>query len=186
MWTAFLLVFITGILNRIADMVADDGLKLSNNYSYPIGAVYGLLIAYTISIYPVLAPLAIAVLLSCVFTGKIDSEVHYLGIGTFLFFIYIFGLPPVQLLIFIGFLAAGILDETGNRFADEKRFRGALGWFFGLRLTMEVSAFLISLITGEWIFFLAIVFYDLGFTYIFAGRRFGRKILNKRRANKVI
>ena len=59
--------FVVGILTRIADMAADDGLKLNKFLVYATGALYGLLIAYIITQHPVLAELGIAVLLAVIF-----------------------------------------------------------------------------------------------------------------------
>jgi len=160
-------VFLTGFLNRIADMVADDGMKLNMNVAYIAGILYGFLIAYTITHYPLLAPLGLAVVLSVLMTGKIDHPVHYLGISSMLFFSAFFGFFRTDMAVLVFFIAAAAIDEIGNGLSDRKRIRGIAGEFFRLRLTLDAAAFFISLASGSWIIFLSIIAYDLGFTYIF-------------------
>ena len=174
MLAALPLVFVIGVLNRIADMVADDGLRLNKALAYATGAAYGLLIAVTIHFFPLLAPMGIAVLLSCIFTGKIDSDVHYIGLGAFVLSIAVLGLAMPDPVLLAIFLAAGVLDEIGNGMADRSGMKGPLASFFRLRLTMETAALLISAYTGVWAYIVSMLFYDSGFTYIFAGLKAAR------------
>lgn len=163
----FLLVFAIGLLNKLADKISDDGLVLKRYLRYSIGPVYGLLIAYTIAFYPVLAPLCMAVVISCIMTGKIDSKVHLMGIGTFFFFLYIFGMPGIDLPIFAAFFCAGIIDEIGDHYADKGRLKGMLRSFFNHRRSIDVMAIGVSAFTGDWTYIFAAISYDFGYTYIF-------------------
>jgi len=168
MWPALLPAFVIGVLTRTADMVADDGLRMNRALACATGAAYGLLIAATIKFFPVLAPLGLAVMLSCLFTGKIDSTVHYAGLGAFALSAAMLGPVMPDPVLLAAFLGAGVADEVGNGLADRSRIRGPLASFFSLRLTMEAAALLISAYTGTWVFIASILSYDLGFTYIFA------------------
>jgi hypothetical protein len=162
-----LAVLIAGIFTRIADMIADDGLYLSRYIGYTIGAFYGFLGAYIITQYPLLGELGIAVVLSVLFTSKIDHPVHAIGVATTLFFLAIYGLNPLNLALLSIFIAGGIVDEAGNYLSDKRKLRGIMGRFFGYRLTMEAVTFCVSFYTGNWIIFLAMIAYDAGFTYMF-------------------
>jgi len=164
------LAFLTGILNRIADMVADDGLNLNKYLACGIGILYGFLIAHVITAYPVLAELGMAVMLSVIMAGKIDHPVHQLGIASLLFLLLVNGIAPINLVLLVIFIFGAALDEAGNCLADKKKVSGILGAFFRYRLTMEVITFAISFFTGSWIIFIAMVSYDAGFTYIFPAR----------------
>jgi len=168
-----LAVFAAGVLTRIADTAADDGLNLNKYLGYAIGALYGFLIAYVITQYPVLAELAVAVLLSVIVTGKIDNPIHYMGIGAAIFFLALYGLAPLNLALLAVFIAGGIADEAGNYLSDKGRLGGIAGYFFRYRMAMEAVTFTLSACTGNWIFFLAMLSYDTGYTYIFpaAARR---------------
>lgn len=169
MLVAILTVFTIGILTRIADMIADDGLKLNRYLGYSIGTLYGFLIAYVITQYPLLAEMGIAVILAVVFTMKIDHPVHGAGIISMLVFLFIYGMGPINLMLLSVFLIGGALDEIGNHFSDKGKLKGIFGRFFKLRLTMEAVTFGVSVYTGNWIIFLAMVSYDIGFTYLFPG-----------------
>jgi hypothetical protein len=173
----FPIVFIIGFLNRIADMVSDDGLKLNRPLAYFAGILYGFLIAYVITAYPVLAELGMAIILSVILTGKIDHPVHYLGLGSMLFFLVIYGISPINITLLIVFIVGAGIDEFGNGLADRKRIKGILGTFFHYRLTMEVLTFMVSIVTGFWIFFLAMISYDAGFSYAFP-ERVKRKLIS--------
>jgi hypothetical protein len=167
MWILLPLLFMTGVLTRIADMIADDGLKLNRYVSYATGIAYGFLIAYVIRTNPALAELGIAVILSVIITGKIDHPVHCLGVSSMLFFLAIYGINPLNPALLVIFILGAAADELGNNLADENRIRGGFGHFLRLKLTMEAVAFLASAFTGLWIIFLAILIYDAGYTYIF-------------------
>jgi len=163
----FFLVFAIGLLNKVADKVSDDGLVLKTYLRHSIGPVYGLLIALTIAVYPILAPLCMAVVISCIITGKIDSKVHLMGIGTFFFFLYILGVPRIDLPIFAAFFCAGIIDEVGDHYADKGRLKGMMRSFFNHRRTIDVMAIGVSIFTGDLTYIFAAIVYDFGYTYIF-------------------
>jgi hypothetical protein len=178
MWLALPLVFITGILNRIADMTADDDLRMNRCLGYSIGILYGFLIAHVITQYTILAPLGIAIIISVLATGKIDHPVHYLGMASFVLFLLLLGIPSMDIFLFVIFILGAAADEIGNNMADRGKISGFAGLFFGWRLTMEVVTFLVSLFTGIWIFFMAMLSYDTGFAYIFP-ERVRRFLINK-------
>lgn len=161
------MVFVMGVLNRIVDMVADDGLRLNRYFTYLMGICYGLLIAFIISSTPILAELGIAILLSLLVLGKIDHPGHYFGIGSAVFALAVWGFSPVSLPLLGMFILFAFVDELGNHFADKGRITGIPGRFFRLRLTMEAVTLILSAYTGQWIYFLAMLCYDAGFTYVF-------------------
>ncbi len=167
MLEALVLVFAAGVLTRMADMIADDGLDINRYVGYAIGAFYGFLGAYIITQYPLLGELGIAVVLPVLFTSKIDHPVHGIGIATMLFFLAIYGINPLNLALLSLFITGGIVDEAGNHLSDKRKLKGIVGRFLGYRLTMETVTFAVSMYTGNWIIFLAMIAYDAGFTYIF-------------------
>ncbi len=176
MLLAIPMVFITGVLNRIADMIADDGLMLDKHAGYAIGILYGFLIACIITQFPVLAELGLAVILSVLITGKIDHPAHYLGIASFLFFLAVFGFGPLNIALLLVFVLGAALDEAGNQLSDKGKLKGMHGAFFRFRLTMEALTLAVSAYTGNIFYFLAMLAYDAGFTYVFP-RRVRRKLI---------
>jgi hypothetical protein len=164
------LSFATGALAKFSDIIADDGLDVNPRISFPLAACYGFLLAYIISNYPVLSPLVTAVVLGVVFTGKIDHGVHYTGIASMFFFLSVFGIQPVNMYLLLVFVAAGVIDEIGSDRADRGHIKGLLGKSFVFRPVLEVTAFVISLLTGEWVFFISMLSADAGYIYLFKER----------------
>lgn len=156
------LIFFVGILSRIADMISDDGLKVRKPLDHITGIVYGSLIAYVIVFYPAIAPLGIAVVTAVIIMGKIDSAPHNLAIASMILLLAYWGLPEVNLMIAAVFLIAGISDEIGNDLADNGRIKGIKAKVLGKRYILEASAISISLATGEWMFFAALLSFDVG------------------------
>ena len=171
-------VFVIGLLNRLADMHADEGLRMGKVTAYLLGATYGFLIAHLIVAYPVLAEAAIAVMVSVIVTGKINHTVHYAGVGVMLLSLAFYGIPPLIIPLLAAFLVAGIIDEMGNDLFDGKRGKkGVWGVFFERRMTMEVVALAVTLLTGNWVFIASVICYEIGYSYIFT-KRLKRKLLS--------
>ncbi len=157
-----LMVFVAGFLTKLSDHFADDT-KRKTHLGHVAGILYGVLTAYIIISYPSLAPLGIAVILSVLFTKKIDHPVHFLGMGfTILTFGFI-GLPAVNITVLLFFLAGGLLDEIGNDLYGKKRIKGLLGRFFEYRVTLEAFTLVYSALTGLWIVFIAMLIFDMGY-----------------------
>jgi hypothetical protein len=181
MWEIMVASFAAGFLTKVSDMAADDGLDLGRRLSYVTGLSYGFILAWIISGYPLIAPLALAVVLGVVFTGKIDHTVHYLGIGSMVLFLSIFGLQPVSIALLAVFLAAGAVDEIGNDLTDKGKLGRVTSTFFTYRLFLEITAFAVSVYTGSWIFFAAMFSADMGYTFIFRIKDKAEKLFVRRR-----
>jgi hypothetical protein len=160
------LVFFAGVLTRIADMVADDNLRIGH-FSYLAGAAYGFMAALAMFFEGALSELVIAVMLAVVISREIDHPVHYTALATFIITMLFFGIPSVNMILVAVFIFTGIADEMLNNLADRGKIKGVVGRFFGYRLTMEIVTFAISAYTGVWILFFAMLAYDAGFTYVF-------------------
>ncbi len=156
-------LFLTGVLTKFADLIADEGLQIRKIFSYAIGIVYGALIAYVLATQPLLAPLGLAVVLSVLLTQKIDRKPHNIGIASIFLFLAMWGFPRVDVVLAVVFLAAGSLDEIGNDLADKGRIRSAARKIFEYRLVLEITAFLVSLITWQWIIFIGMLSFDVGY-----------------------
>ena len=161
------MVFAIGALNRIADMVADEGLRLNRYAGYAVGALYGFLISYVVCRFPVLVELGMAMMLSVIVTGKIDHPVHHIGVASFLLSIAILGLPSLNPALLVAFVIGGVIDEAGSDLSDKGRLKGIAGAFFRYRLTMEALTLAVSAYTGNAMYFVVMLAYDAGFTFIF-------------------
>ena len=160
--------FIIGFLAKFTDLIVDDGLEINRYIGYSGSIIYGFLLAYLMHSYPVLAPLCIAVSISVITTGKIDAPTHSLAIASMMFFIAFFGLPEVNYLLLIVFMAGGLADEMGNDYTDRKKKNKFMRLFFQNRLSLELLVFTISMITGEWILWISMASFDIA--YIMTGK----------------
>jgi hypothetical protein len=159
-------IFLVGLLTKLADLIADDGLKVRGVFSYIIGAVYGTLGAYILISDAYLAPVVIATIIAVVITKKIDKKPHSVAIAAMLLVLAVWGFPAVNLMLMAIFLAAGVIDEIGNDMADGKKINGRLKRIFDYRLVSDATALLVSLITGHWIIFLGMLAFTLGYAIV--------------------
>jgi hypothetical protein len=160
---ALLFIFLAGILTKFADMIADEGLQIRKIFSYAVGIVYGMLIAYVLVTHPLLAPLGMAVVLSVLLAEKIDRKPHNIGIASMFLFLAIWGFPQIDMVLIAVFLAASLLDEAVSDLADRKRIKGIAGKIAEYRPVLEITAFLVSLITWQWIIFIGMLSFDVGY-----------------------
>jgi len=165
---AFLVIFIIGFLTKLADMAVDDGLNIPKHVSYVTGAVYGILIAYVITSYPILSPLGLAVVLAVLLMRKIDAAPHDIGIAMMLLTLALLGFPKTDSMLLLLFLVAGISDEVLSDFADKGKVKGLAGEILKKRIILEIVCLSFSALTGKWMVFLGIFFYDAG--YILTGK----------------
>lgn len=160
--------FATGILSKFVDMVEEHNLKLPVISSRISGIIYGSLIAYVISVSPELSGLWIATVIAVLVTGKIDTEGHYLGLGSMLFFAAILGIAQINVFNLVLFSFIAITDELVNdRITDKGKISNkSLSSFIGLRPLLEIAAFVIALVSGQWIIWLGLFSYDAGYALI--------------------
>lgn len=163
-----IVAIVTGVLTKLVDLVEEHNLNLSKNISLISGVIYGILIGYVISFSPELSGLWIAIVLSVLITGKITSRGHYLGIISMIIFVLVFGWMGTNILHIIIFTPIGVLEELVNdRFVDKGKIKNKrLSSFFAWRPLIEISAFIVSALTGQWIVWFGILSYDIGYILI--------------------
>jgi len=163
MYEVLLATFSIGILTKFVDLIVDDDLKIARLVPYAAAISYGVLIAYVITNYPLLAPLGFAIVVAVLLTRKIDSKPHIAGVAFVVLFLILSGFPSIDLILFAVFLVAGGLDEMLNDFADKGKIKGIPAKIFEKRVVLEIAAFSVSLFTGYWILFLGMFSYDIGY-----------------------
>ncbi len=183
-WTVLLSVaiiaFVIGFLVKFVDFIEDD-LKLVKknkikfdflkNLSFPLGVLYGLLIAIMTIVWPILLPLAIGTILGEILARKIDVIGHFIGLFIFVIlcaFLISLGILNVGLnLSFVAFalvfLAASVLDEFADKYFEKFSGNSKQKSFFSYRPFLEIIAFLVSLITNQWIIWVTILSFDLAY-----------------------
>jgi len=166
-----LLAVVVGVLTRVVDDYEDEGLsiKIYKPVVFLFGCLYGFLISYVIKEINVVAPIAVAIIISLLIKGKIDFFGHTAGIASFILFSYVFGLKFLSTFsigLFFIFLFTSILDEIFSDVADQKKRKTILYKFLYHRPILEITAFAVSLITQAWEMWIAILLYDIGAGYI--------------------
>ncbi len=179
MYEVLLATFSIGILTKFVDLVVDDGLHIPKSITYAAGIAYGVLIAYVLANYPLLAPLGFAIVIAVLLTRKIDRKPHIAGVVSMVLFIFLWGFPEIDLILFAVFLMAGGLDELLSDMSDKGRIKGILARVFEKRVILEVVTFLVSFATGYWIIFLGMFSYDAGYFLIEKVGRYFKYLRNE-------
>jgi hypothetical protein len=192
----FLAAILTGVLVKIADVFSDHEHKIQKEIidllSIILGIIYGSIIALFIFNWPSVIPLVIGTFVGLLVSRKFDSIGHYFGIIVFvlisghLYFLfgYIFEFNFVFILLIIIFSIINVLEEFVNDFLENpnskkywllKKFP-TLHNLLKYRLLLELTAFTISFIFNEWLIWLTIFSFDLGYHLIekTIGKRWGK------------
>ena len=164
----------TGIIIKIVDNIEDKHIKSMKTLSVPFGIVYGFLIAYVMVSSSLVANLWMAAVLGNLVAGKIDAAGHRFGLFFMFVILSIIGFPVFDIPMLLIFLAATYADELSSDLNDAKKIKNKLvSRILSYRPFLEVTAFAISLQTGEWLLFLSIFVFDIGYclTSKLAGKR---------------
>jgi len=145
----FILALLAGILVKAVDWMDDDR-KTSHPSKYVLAATYGLAIGYIIGTAN-FSVLFLAALVAQVFARKIDTPAHQLGFAVAVISLFGFGFPPIDVAVFVFFVALAFLDEIA--LAD------ALKPFADYRLFLKCGA-LVMLASGRWDYLAAILLFD--------------------------
>ncbi|RLI97056.1 MAG: hypothetical protein DRO99_03515 [Candidatus Aenigmatarchaeota archaeon] len=161
----FVTAFFTGLLSKLVDAAEEHGLGIPAMFSRVSGVAYGVLIAYVISVSPELSGLWIATVIGVIITGKIDTPGHYLGIGSMLFMLPILGIAGIDVPLLAAFTALCVLEEVINdEILDKGRIKNrAVSGFLGMRPLLEMAAFVVSAAAGQWVIWLGLLSYDVGY-----------------------
>ena len=165
--TPVILGILAGFFTKAVDLAEDNKSGLNKYIVYLMGITYGLVLALTASNYSYIAPLVVGVVAAVVVAGKIDAGGHYFGIGSFLFFLLIFGRNPVAAVPAVIFFLAALLDEKVNDLFDSRRIRlrpKAFRMMLRYRPFLEVTAFIFAALTGLWLVWFYLLAFDI--TYL--------------------
>jgi hypothetical protein len=192
----FFAAIITGILVKIADILEDHEHKIEQKIilfsSSILGIIYGTIIALFIFNWPTVIPLAIGTFVGLFLSRKFDAVGHYFGVIMFVLLashLYntIGNLVEFDLIFFmliLIFVIANILEEFVNDFLDNPESKKYpllkkypfLKKLMGYRLILEITAFITSLLLNEWLIWVTIFAFDVGYHLIekTIGKRWGK------------
>ena len=178
-----ILAFITGAVVKYSDFLEDTKKEKNKNKLIGIGLIYGLLIFLMVYYFPVVAPLWIGTTLGVLIFNKIDCISHNVGTTVAITLSIAFASGFLGFLL-IFFVIINILEELVNDYFDKHPFKNNfLQKIASARLLLDISALLVSLITGFWQIFVAMVCFDIAYQLI---TKYENKIisLNKKKLIK--
>ena len=155
--------FATGFLSKLTDVQVDEKRFFFKNFKFATGLAYGVLYALALSLSPAFANLFLGIAIAVLLAGKIDSKAHQFAIAGFLGTLVFLGLPQVNALLVLAFVVFALMDEFLNDYFDVHPSKGVLAAAAKLRLSLEAFALALSIYTGNWIYFTAILSFDLGY-----------------------
>ncbi len=167
----FLISFFSGFAAKFTDDLIDKKLRFNKKIKYFSGIAYGLLAGYLISSSAEFATLFLAVIAAVLIAGKIDDAAHFLAIAAIAAMIALLGLPAIIPAFFVFFLAFAFLDEVMPDISAKKLGRGKKKSIFGQkflgsRFWLDIACFALSLALNNWVYFFAIVAFDIGYNAV--------------------
>ncbi len=159
----FIAAFFTGFLTKLVDLKYDNKLKINEIFILVAGFVYGFLIAFVISKSWIIAPLWLGIVLGLIFTKKIDAFGHYIGIGSMILFLIILGIPQINIFLSIFFTLLCVAEEIINDKIDKIKKKNLILKVLKYRPILEITALIVSIITGYWIIFSMLLTYDVAY-----------------------
>lgn len=172
--------FFTGVFVKLVDLIEDNNLKLFRFDNYLFALMYGILIGFIISHYELIAPLWIGTIFANIAAKKVDKKSHISALLIALLFIFYFGFGNINITFLIIFTFAALIDEILGDFAAGKpvlkipflkkpkkmKINKTVKNILLFRPFLEISALIISIITGFYSIFLAIFLFDIGYIFI--------------------
>ncbi|MBS3070104.1 S-adenosylmethionine decarboxylase [Candidatus Micrarchaeota archaeon] len=155
--------FCTGFLSKLTDVQVDEKRFFFRNFKFATGLAYGVLYALALSLGAEFANLFLGIAIAVLLAGKIDSKAHQFAIAGFLGALVFFGFPQANALLVLAFVVFALLDEFLNDYFDVHPSKGILAAAAKQRLSLEAFALALSIYTGNWVYFAAILSFDLGY-----------------------
>ena len=159
------LAMVSGLMLKVADNLIDFRSGNEPAKFFFALASSGLL-AWLIVSDSAFAVVGLAIVAGCVFSGKVDHPALMAGVVVIVFSLLFFDLPEINYFFLAALLFTEFLEEKFNWLADEKKVDGLAHVLLEKRLFFEVVALAISLVSGNPGYFLFILLFDLGYTWI--------------------
>ncbi len=166
----FVLSFANGLLVKLTDAQVDEKIfSLFSKMQYATAISYGVISGYLLSASPEFATVFLAVAIGVLLGKKIDKPAHQYAFAALFGAIATLaalgnGIKAPNLPLLALFVAAGAFDEFASDFADARQnLNKAIKWFFSKRLILDLAALGVSLATGQWAYFFAIISFDAGY-----------------------
>ncbi len=161
-----------GALAKFTDNLIDEPFKSKWPWlQYATGLLYGLTAGFLATISTEFATLAIGIVIGVLLAGKIDAKAHQLAIAAMFGVIAFSGLPEINFALLALFIGLGFLDEALNDLMDKAKAKGiqvnkAVQHAVSSRLSLEAGTLVLGLATGNFVYFLALISFDLAYNAI--------------------
>ena len=160
----FILMFLSGIFCKITDDIIDKKLRLKN-WVYLFGALYGGLIFVLLINYTILSSLLLGTVIGTVVSKKIDHKAHFFAIVIIFISLFFIDLLKINYVLLVVFSLASLLDEVVSRFYRKKK--NIIFKILEYRILLEIIALVVSISVNNYIFFFAILSFDVGYLLIY-------------------
>ncbi|MBN1924006.1 MAG: hypothetical protein JW791_04585 [Nanoarchaeota archaeon] len=158
-----LAAFLSGLLVKTVDNCEDNNLLKDKNISVLLGALYGIILGYLITVAP-LPSFWIGILLGVVFAGKIDSIGHYTGLGFTLISLLYFGIPIISISLILLISLITLVEEWVNdEIVDKNKVSGLVKSFLSIRPLLEITSIILAVIYNNPLIFVLLLSFDLGY-----------------------
>jgi len=162
----FLFTFLSGIYVKYSDYLVDTKKHTNKKTIIFFGMFYGFLLFVTLYLFPQISSIWFGILLGLLLIGKIDNLIHYLGVGFFLILSLLFQITLTDKIFFIIFIIICIFEEILNDFLDSIKRKNSFIKFLQLRPLLEITTFIVSIISGNWFIWFSLLGFDLGYITI--------------------
>jgi len=154
---------LTGIVVKVTDTIIDENLDAVKIISYTFAILYGLLISFVIVQYPSVAPLWIGIIVGVLLGKKVDALPHALGILTVFVATIWSGIPALNYYLIFVFALSSYVDERIDKYLHGRKTISFFGKMLSMRIITEITALIVSALTGTWIIILALICFDAGY-----------------------
>ena len=167
-WVVLILLsFLQGVIVKYVDQIEDLHLDKSKILRVVLGAFYGVIIFSVIYLFPFMAPLWLGTVLGLLLYGKIDALSHYVGVGVLFLLLIALGIPELSVILFILFTLVNFFEEFLNYILDSGKIKNKIVIkIVEVRPLLEITAFVVSLITGVWLIWIALLSFDVAYVLI--------------------
>jgi S-adenosylmethionine decarboxylase len=168
----YLAMLACGALTKFTDNLIDEPFKTKwPLLQFLTGLLYGLLAGFLATTSTEFATLIIGIAIGVLLAGKIDARAHQLAIAAIFAVIAFKGLPTINLALLALFIGLGFLDEALNHLMDKAKEKGiqlnkAVKHAVSSRLSLEIGTIAFGLVTGNFVYFLALISFDLAYNAI--------------------
>jgi len=166
----FIISFLTGVITKYSDHLADEVKKNTLAIGIILSLIYGIFVGYLMAADARFLVLILGIILGNIFSKKIDHLNHQIAFVPIILIVALSGLPANILLylpLTIVFFIAAYLDEQLN---SNKKARKALKKKLGriyliakYRLVLEVATLIVSVVLWDPTFSLLLISFDLGY-----------------------